>query len=106
MIQQTGGDENNITFFSPGSASTWQGHWDSKGWGSGKKPVVGAVVWYAPGQAGASSFGHVAKEVYEDGTFMEEGYNGLAAPNDHKYYTRKTANDAPSAFLYIPKQGK
>lgn len=108
VIQQTGGDENNITFFSPGSASTWQGHWDSKGWGSGKKPVVGAVVWYAPGQAGASSFGHVAvvKEVYEDGTFMEEGYNGLAAPNDHKYYTRKTANDAPSAFLYIPKQGK
>lgn len=108
VIQQTGGDENNMTFYSPGSAFTWQDHWDSKGWSSGKKPVVGAVVWYAPGKAGASSFGHVAvvKEVYEDGTFMEEGYNGLAAPDDHKYYTRKTANDAPSAFLYIPKQGK
>lgn len=108
VIQQTGGNENNITFYSPGSAKDWKGYWDSQGWSSGSKPVVGAVVWYGPGKSGASSYGHVAvvKEVYEDGSFMEEGYNGNPAPNDHTYYTRKMSNEAPSSFLYIPKEGK
>ena len=93
---------------SPGSAKDWKGYWDSQGWSSGSKPVVGAVVWYGPGKSGASSYGHVAvvKEVYEDGSFMEEGYNGNPAPNDHTYYTRKMSNEAPSSFLYIPKEGK
>ena len=51
-----------------------------------------------------SGYGHVAivKEVRDDGTFVEEGYNGLGAPNDHIYYTRVVLNGSPSAFLYMP----
>ena len=45
----------------------------------------------------------VVKEVLDDGTFIEEGYNGLPAPNDHQYYTRKVSNDTPTAFLYVNK---
>ena len=105
VTQQTGGSAENITFHSPGNAAEWLGHWNSRGWFSGRNPVVGAVVYYAPGAAGASAtYGHVAvvKEVHDDGTFLEEGYNGLGAPNDHQYYTRTVSNSAVSAFLYIP----
>ena len=51
-----------------------------------------------------SGYGHVAivKEIHDDGTFVEEGYNGLGAPNDHIYYTRVVSNNSPSAFLYMP----
>ena len=90
-----------------GSALTWKAGWDAKGWGSGSTPRVGAVVWYAPGAGGADpSFGHVAvvKEVKDDGTYVEEGYNGNPAPADHSYYTRTVANTVPSAFLYLPTQ--
>ncbi|MET3952581.1 CHAP domain-containing protein [Arthrobacter sp. UYEF36] len=90
-----------------GSALTWKAGWDAKGWAAGNTPRVGAVVWYAPGAGGADpSFGHVAvvKEVKDNGTYVEEGYNGLPAPADHSYYTRTVANTVPSAFLYLPTQ--
>ncbi len=104
VTRQTGGDAENITFHSPGNASVWLGHWTGRGWPSGHEPRVGAVVYYGPHVAGMSGYGHVAivKEVRDDGTFVEEGYNGLAAPNDHIYYTRVVANNSPSAFLYMP----
>lgn len=90
-----------------GSAVTWKAGWDAKGWPTGHAPKVGAVVWYAPGAGGADpNFGHVAvvKEVKDNGTYVEEGYNGNPAPDDHNYYTRTVANTAPSAFLYLPAQ--
>ena len=105
VTQQTGGSADNITFHSPGNAEVWRGHWINQGWKIGNKPVVGAIVYYSPGTAGASAaYGHVAvvKQVNDDGTFVEEGYNGLAAPQDHQYYTRTVSNNAVSAFLYIP----
>lgn len=105
VTQQTGGNADNITFHSPGNAEVWRGHWINQGWKIGNKPVVGAIVYYAPGASGASAtYGHVAvvKEVRDDGTFVEEGYNGLGAPNDHQYYTRVVSNGSVSAFLYIP----
>lgn len=105
VTQQTGGNADNITFHSPGNAEVWRGHWINQGWKIGNKPVVGAIVYYSPGTAGASAaYGHVAvvKQVNDDGTFVEEGYNGLGAPNDHQYYTRVVSNNAVSAFLYIP----
>ena len=104
VTRQTGGSADNITFHSPGNASVWLGHWTGRGWPSGHEPRVGAVVYYGPNVAGMSSYGHVAivKEVHDDGTFVEEGYNGLGAPNDHIYYTRVVSNNSPSAFLYMP----
>jgi surface antigen len=90
-----------------GSALTWRAGWDAKGWPTGRAPRVGAVVWYAPGARGADpSFGHVAvvKEVKDNGTYVEEGYNGNPAPADHSYYTRTVINSVPSAFLYLPTQ--
>lgn len=88
-----------------GSALTWKDGWDSKGWPTGKTPRVGAVVWYAPGVGGADgTYGHVGivKAVNGDGSYLEEGYNGNPAPNDHSYYTRTVQNGTPSAFLYLP----
>ncbi|WP_346925158.1 CHAP domain-containing protein [uncultured Arthrobacter sp.] len=90
-----------------GSALTWKAGWDAKGWDAGNTPRVGAVVWYAPGTGGADpNFGHVAvvKEVKDNGTYVEEGYNGNPAPDDHNYYTRTVTNTVPSAFLYLPTQ--
>ncbi|MCU1533413.1 MAG: hypothetical protein JWO49_2984, partial [Arthrobacter sp.] len=90
-----------------GSAVTWKAGWDTKGWPTGNTPRVGAVVWYAPGTGGADpTFGHVAvvKEVKDDGTYVEEGYNGNPPPDDHNYYTRTVSNNVPSAFLYLPTQ--
>jgi surface antigen len=84
---------------------TWKAGWDAKGWPTGNTPRVGAVVWYAPGTGGADpTFGHVAvvKEVKDNGSYVEEGYNGNPPPNDHSYYTRTVANTVPSAFLYLP----
>jgi surface antigen len=99
----------NSTFRSDGqglgSALTWKAGWDAKGWPTGSTPRVGAVVWYAPGDGGADpEYGHVAvvKEVKDDGTYVEEGYNGNPAPADHSYYTRTVNNSVPSAFLYLP----
>lgn len=102
--KQIGNDAEHITFKSPGNASVWWGTWSNNGWDYDNKPEPGSVVYYEPNRAGMSEMGHVAivKEVYEDGTFLEEGYNGEAAPNDHKYYTRKRKNDEPSQFLHIP----
>ena len=105
VTQQTGGSADTITFHSPGNAEVWRGHWINQGWEIGNEPRVGAVVYYAPGTAGASAvYGHVAvvKQVNDDGTFIEEGYNGLSAPNDHQYYTRTVSNGSVSSFLYIP----
>jgi hypothetical protein len=88
-----------------GSALTWKDGWDAKGWPTGTTPRVGAVVWYSPGTGGADgTYGHVAivKAVDGDGSFLEEGYNGNPAPNDHTYYTRTVQNGTPSAFLYLP----
>ena len=88
-----------------GSALTWKDGWDAKGWPTGATPRVGAVVWYSPGTGGADgTYGHVAvvKAVNGDGSFLEEGYNGNPAPNDHTYYTRTVRNGTPSAFLYLP----
>jgi surface antigen len=90
-----------------GSALSWRDGWNAKGWPTGSTPRVGAVVWYAPGAGGADpNFGHVAvvKEVKDNGTYLEEGYNGNPAPADHSYYTRTVANTVPSAFLYLPTQ--
>lgn len=90
-----------------GSALTWKAGWDAKGWPTGNTPRVGAVVWYAPGAGGADpNFGHVAvvKEVKDDGTYVEEGYNGNPPPDDHHYYTRTVSSTVPSAFLYLPPQ--
>lgn len=90
-----------------GSAVTWKAGWDARGWSTGNKPRVGAVVWYSPGAGGSDpEFGHVAvvKEVKDDGTYVEEGYNGNPPPNDHNYYTRTVSNNVPSAFLYMPTQ--
>ncbi|TLM83685.1 CHAP domain-containing protein [Pseudarthrobacter sp. NamE2] len=90
-----------------GSALTWKAGWDAKGWATGSTPKVGAVVWYAPGVGGADpTFGHVAvvKEVKDDGSYVEEGYNGNPPPDDHNYYTRTVSSDVPSAFLYLPTQ--
>lgn len=106
MNQALGGDENNIKFQSPGNAVNWYGYWSGRGWGTGQAPAKGAVVYYANGDGGSNpKYGHVAvvKEVLDDGTFIEEGYNGLPAPNDHQYYTRKVSNDTPTAFLYVNK---
>jgi surface antigen len=88
-----------------GSALTWKDGWDAKGWPTGTTPRVGAVVWYSPGTGGADgTYGHVAivKAVNGDGSFLEEGYNGNPAPDDHTYYTRTVQNGTPSAFLYLP----
>ena len=88
-----------------GSALTWKDGWDAKGWPTGGTPRVGAVVWYSPGTGGADgTYGHVAivKAVNGDGSFLEEGYNGNPAPDDHTYYTRTVQNGTPSAFLYLP----
>ena len=90
-----------------GSALTWKDGWNAKGWPTGSTPRAGAIVWYAPGVGGADpTFGHVAvvKEARDDGTFLEEGYNGNPAPNNHTYYTRTVSSAAPSAFLYLPDQ--
>lgn len=89
-----------------GNADTYYDGWKAKGWPTDNKPDVGDVVWYAPGAGGASKMGHVAtvKSVNNDGTFVEEGYNGLPAPNDHKYYTKKVSNGTPSKFLTIAKK--
>ena len=90
-----------------GSALTWKAGWDAKGWPTGNTPRVGAVVWYAPGAGGADpNFGHVAvvKEVKDNGTYVEEGYNGNPVPDDHSYYTRTVSSTVPSAFLYLPTQ--
>lgn len=90
-----------------GSALAWKDGWDAKGWPTGSTPRVGAVVWYAPGAGGADgTYGHVAvvKEVRDDGTYVEEGYNGNPAPDDHTYYTRTVSNQVPSAFLYLPTE--
>lgn len=90
-----------------GSAVTWKAGWDAKGWPTGAVPRLGAVVWYAPGAGGADpTFGHVAvvKEVKDDGTYVEEGYNGNPAPDDHNYYTRTVSSNVTSAFLYLPTQ--
>jgi len=90
-----------------GSALTWKSGWDAKGWPTGSVPRVGAVVWYAPGAGGADpKFGHVAvvKEVKDNGTYVEEGYNGNPPPQDHSYYTRTVSSNVPSAFLYLPTQ--
>jgi hypothetical protein len=46
----------------------------------------------------------VVKEVKDDGTYVEEGYNGNPAPDDHSYYTRTVSSDVPSAFLYLPTE--
>ena len=88
-----------------GSALIWKDGWDAKGWPTGKTPRIGAVVWYSPGTGGADgTYGHVAvvKAVNGDGSYLEEGYNGNPAPNDHTYYTRTVQNGTPSAFLYLP----
>lgn len=87
-----------------GSALTWKDGWDARGWPTGSAPQPGAIVWYAPNVGGAGGLGHVAvvKAVNEDGTFLEEGYNGNPAPNDHTYYTRTVKDSTPSAFLYVP----
>jgi hypothetical protein len=88
-----------------GSALSWRDGWNARGWPTGPAPRVGAVVWYAPGAGGADpTYGHVAvvKAVNADGSYLEEGYNGNPAPEDHKYYTRTVTNDVPSAFLYVP----
>ncbi|MCU1516411.1 MAG: amidase, partial [Pseudarthrobacter sp.] len=88
-----------------GSALTWKAGWHAKGWPTGPAPRAGAVVWYAPGAGGADpAFGHVAvvKAVNADGSYLEEGYNGNPAPEDHSYYTRTVNSDVPSAFLYLP----
>jgi surface antigen len=90
-----------------GSALTWKSGWHAKGWPTGTTPRVGAVVWYAPGASGADpTFGHVAvvKAVNADGTYVEDGYNGNPAPDDHSYYTRTVSSNVPSAFLYLPTQ--
>ncbi|MDE8670691.1 CHAP domain-containing protein [Pseudarthrobacter sp. H3Y2-7] len=90
-----------------GSALTWKAGWDAKGWPTGSVPRIGAVVWYAPGVGGADpAFGHVAvvKEVKDNGTYVEEGYNGNPPPDDHNYYTRTVSSNVPSAFLYLPIQ--
>ncbi|MFC8523924.1 CHAP domain-containing protein [Pseudarthrobacter sp. NPDC057230] len=90
-----------------GSALTWKAGWDARGWPTGSTPRVGAVVWYAPGAGRADpTFGHVAvvKEVRDNGTYVEEGYNGNPPPDDHNYYTRTVSNTVPSAFLYLPTQ--
>lgn len=106
MNQSLGGNENDIKFHSPGNAVSWYGYWSSRGWGTGNAPAKGAVVYYANGAGGSNpQYGHVAvvKDILDDGTFIEEGYNGLAAPNDHRYYTRKVSNNTPTAFLYVNK---
>lgn len=52
------------------------------------------------------TFGHVAvvKEVKDNGTYVEEGYNGNPPPDDHSYYTRAVSSSVPSTFLYLPNQ--
>jgi hypothetical protein len=101
--------EHNDTFRTDGrklgSAVGWKDGWNARGWPTGSAPRVGAVVWYAPGAEGADpTYGHVAivKAVNADGSYLEEGYNGNPAPEDHKYYTRTVNSDVPSAFLYVP----
>ncbi|SFU10645.1 CHAP domain-containing protein [Arthrobacter sp. ov118] len=88
-----------------GSALSWRDGWNARGWPTGTAPRVGAIVWYAPGAGGADpTYGHVAvvKALNTDGTYLEEGYNGNPAPEDHQYYTRTVNNAVPSAFLYVP----
>ncbi|SEB30167.1 CHAP domain-containing protein [Arthrobacter woluwensis] len=91
-----------------GSALTWLDGWIAKGWPTGDKPVVGAVVFYAAGSPaiGGGGYGHVAivKEIRKDGTFIEEGYNTL--PDDHHYYTQVRKVTDPTKYLYIPGSQK
>lgn len=87
-------------------AQSWLTGWQVKGWPTGNAPKPGAVVFYGPGVGGAdAAYGHVAvvKSVNADGTYLEEGYNGNPAPNDHQYYTRTVSSSVPTAFLYVPK---
>ena len=86
-------------------AQNWLTGWQVKGWSYGKTPKPGAIVYYAPGVGGSDkAYGHVAvvKAVNQDGTYLEEGYNGNPAPDDHNYYTRNISNATPSMFLYVP----
>lgn len=109
VSQQLGGSETDIRFDNTdphlGNGNQWFSGWQQMGWAYGSEPKVGAVVWYDSGAGGASAFGHVAivKEVNNDGTYVEEGYNGNPAPNDHSYYTRTVSNTTPSKFLYVQK---
>lgn len=88
-----------------GNAVEWLQAWQVKGWPTGQSPRPGAVVYYGAGRGGADpTYGHVAvvQSVNADGTYVEEGYNGEPAPNDHQYYTRVVQNTTPSSFLYMP----
>jgi surface antigen len=63
-----------------GNASQWAANAQSKGYNVSKTPKAGDVVVFAPGQAGASSLGHVGvvDSVNENGTInmSEANYNG------------------------------
>lgn len=91
-----------------GNARDYRSAWENKGWPVDRTPEVGAVAWFGPVNALApSGYGHVAivKEVLADGSYIEEGYNFGLPPGDHQYYTIKRANNAPDAFLHVPKAG-
>ena len=86
-----------------GNARDWWGN-AAGVYARGQEPSEGAVLAFR-GTA-AMPYGHVAvvKEVKDNGTYVEEGYNGNPPPDDHNYYTRTVSNTVPSAFLYLPTQ--
>lgn len=85
-------------------SENWQAGWQAKGWPMGDEPKEGAIVYYGANAGLAGAMGHIAsvQKVNDDGSFIEEGYNGNPPPDDHKYYTRTVKNSEPTKFLYTP----
>lgn len=96
------GQNLDTAYVSP--EKNWQTGWENKGWPMGDEPKEGAIVYYGANAGLAGGMGHIAsvQKVNDDGTFIEEGYNGNPPPDDHKYYTRTVKNMEPTKFLYTP----
>jgi surface antigen len=96
------GQNLDTAYVSP--EKNWQTGWENKGWPMGDKPKEGAIVYYGANAGLAGAMGHIAsvQKVNDDGTFVEEGYNGNPPPDDHKYYTRTVKDSEPTKFLYTP----
>lgn len=87
---QSGNTQAPFKFGGYGNAYEWKQNALNKGFTVNKTPTLGSVAWWAPNTTAvvtSGSVGHVAivSEVNQDGSIVIEHYNGLAAPNDHKY---------------------
>lgn len=76
----------------PGSAWSWLGTWQRKGWFVSTAPAAGTVAWFP--------YNHVAyvRSVNADGTVTIEEYNQRS---DHSYHVR-TIPASDATYLYPP----